>query len=381
MNLGALKHLRNYQALVIAGLSILAVLGFTLVNRLVNRFAEQEKALARHLYEQGLSAQRSGQLDRAIERFRGALTYSHDNFQYQLSLARVLRDTGRTSEAQTYLVNLWEHAPQDAAVNLALGRLAARQRSLDAAIQYYHNAIYGVWASDADTNRFNAWFELIDFLLQQGAGPQAEAELITLSAALPPDSRLRLGVANLYVRAQDYEHALDEYQSVLKIEHHNSSALAGAGLAAFKLGRYRTAKGYLERAVNAAPSDAQSAQLLQISNLVLEADPFTRGVSSAERNRRISTAFARVGERLDDCARARGIDINAPSSSALSSLNAQWLATKLQLKHLNSDSAVGDAAMDLVFQIEQETQKECGSPQGLDQALLLLAENRTGVDQ
>jgi len=44
---------------VIATLTILALLGFLGVTRLVNRFQEQQKALARHLYEQGLAEQQA----------------------------------------------------------------------------------------------------------------------------------------------------------------------------------------------------------------------------------------------------------------------------------------------------------------------------------
>ncbi len=93
----------------------------------------------------------AGNPEAALGDFRAALSYSHDNSQYQLSLARALRDTGRTAEAETYLISLWERTPQEGPVNLALGRLFAREQQFDKAIQYYHNAIYGFWASDADT--------------------------------------------------------------------------------------------------------------------------------------------------------------------------------------------------------------------------------------
>ncbi len=366
---------------MIASLAILAVLAFLFVNRLVNRFGEQEKALARHLYEQGLAEQNAGRPEGAIEDFRAALTYSRDNFQYQLSLARALRDTGRTDEAETYLISLWEHSPQDGAVNLALGRLAARQRLLDKTLQYYHNAIYGVWASDADTNRLNAWFELIEFLLRQHAYPQAQAELITLAAELPPHPDLHLRAADLFARAQDYDHALVEYQRVLRFDRGNAAALAGAGEAAFSLGRYRAAQRYLQSAARLSPGDTQASQLLQTSNLILDADPFSHRLSSTERNRRIRAAFSQAGERLDSCAQSKAIDLKTESApSDLPALRERWGEMKTKLKRLSEDDTA-DAAMDLVFEIEQETSKECGAPSGLDQALLLLAQNRAGTDR
>src|SRR5579871_2600207 len=126
-----LKPLTGRTPVVIAGLTILAILGFFGVGRLVNRFQEQQKALARHLYQRGFAEQQSGKLDLAVQNFRAALGYDPDNFQYQLSLARTLRDSGRTDEAEAYLISLWERSPQSGAVNLALGRLAARQGNVD----------------------------------------------------------------------------------------------------------------------------------------------------------------------------------------------------------------------------------------------------------
>jgi tetratricopeptide (TPR) repeat protein len=377
------KPVTSRPPVVIAALAVVAVAGFFLVGRLVNRFSEQQKALARHLYAQGDADLRGGHPDRAIEEFRAALLYSRDNFSYQLSLARALRDTGRTAEAESYLVSLWERSPQDAAVNLALGRLAARQNQVDKAIQYYHNAIYGVWASDADASRLNAWFELVEFLLRENARPQAQAELITLGAELPRDPELHLRAAALWVRAQDFEHALAEYEHVLQLRHNDPAALFGAGESAFNLGHYRTAERYLQSAAKENPHDGEAGRLLEISNLVIESDPFTERISARERERRIRTAFAQAGRRLDECA---GLQLNAgalaapvqPSSYDLASLKTQWMAMKQKVNRSRSDSDLLDAAMDMAFQIEQQTAGVCGPPSGTDQALLLLSQNVGG---
>ncbi len=153
MNVAGLKSITRRAPFILASLLVVAVLAFAGVNRLVTRFHEQEKALARHLYERGIRAQGANNPDAAISDFRAALSYGHDNSQYQLSLARALRDTGRTAEAETYLISLWERAPQEGPVNLALGRLFAREQQFDKSVQYYHNAIYGFWSNDADVKR------------------------------------------------------------------------------------------------------------------------------------------------------------------------------------------------------------------------------------
>jgi tetratricopeptide (TPR) repeat protein len=386
MNVASLKLLTRRAPVIVAGLVVVTVLAFLGVNRLVNRFREQEKALARHLYEHGMQAQSAGQPERAVESFRAALGYAHDNFDYQLSLARALRDTGRTAESETYLIGLWERSPQEGAVNLALGRLFAREQLFDKAIQYYHNAIYGLWPGDPETKRRDTEFELTGFLLQHKAYPQAQAELITMAAALPDDPGLRLRVAQLFAQSQDYEHALAQFQEVLRTDHENQAALYGAGHAAFQLGRYRTAQGYLQSAARKDPQNTQAAQGLKIASLVLQADPFAPRISDAERNKRVRAAFQAAGDRLDNCAKSKQIDLTPRSpSGGLPALKAQWLEMAPKLARLRPprDGADLDETMDLVFEIEQQTQAACGTPDDLDQALLLLllTQDRSGVER
>jgi tetratricopeptide (TPR) repeat protein len=108
-----MKPFTGRSPAVMAGLTILAVLGLVRVGRLVNRFQEQQKALACHLDQRGFEEQQSGKLDLAVQHFRAALAYDPDNFQHKLSLARSLRDSGRVDEAEAYLISLWERfAPE-----------------------------------------------------------------------------------------------------------------------------------------------------------------------------------------------------------------------------------------------------------------------------
>ena len=60
MNVASLKLLTRRPPVIVASLVVVTVLAFLGVNRLVNRFREQEKALARHLYEHGMQAQSAG---------------------------------------------------------------------------------------------------------------------------------------------------------------------------------------------------------------------------------------------------------------------------------------------------------------------------------
>jgi tetratricopeptide (TPR) repeat protein len=384
MNVARWKVFARRPPVIIASLVLVAVLAFSGVSRLVNRFGEQKKALARHLYEHGLQEQKAGQPERAVSDFRAALSYAQDNFDYQLNLARALRDTGRTAEAETHLISLWEHSPQEGAVNLALGRLFAREQLLDKTIQYYHNAIYGFWPADASAKRRDTQFELITYLLQHQALPQAQAELIAMAPAVPREPGVLLRVAQLFAQAQDYEHALAQFQNVLEIDRDNPAALSGAGQAAFELGRYGTAQRYLQSMVHAGAQDIQVSKLLKTASLVLQTDPYAQRISDAERNRRVRSAFQAAGDRLEDCAKSQGIDLSLkPPAPSLPALKTRWLEMAPKVKNLRppQDGTTRDTVMDLAFEIEQQAQAACGTPENFDQAILLLSQNRGGVER
>ena len=370
-----------------------AVLAFAAVSHLVTRFVGNQQARGRRLYTQGMADLNAGNSGLAIEEFRAALICDRGNSQYQLTLGRALRDTGRLDEAESYLESLWERTPEDGTINMALARVSVRRGSVDGALRYYHNAIYGVWSSDADANRRRARLELIEFLLEKDALEQARSELLALAAALPNDPALHLRAADLMAQARDYGDALTEYDRVLRLDRGNAAALSGAGQASYEAGRYRTALRFLQAAVGSRPQDATSRHLYESASLILEIDPFARRISDAERNRRVAAAFTAAGERLSTCAKQKGIDLTAvrpaPQSSAaaassgMATLQSRWVAAKHELPRMriSADTDLPDTIMDLVFDVEQQTAQECGDPHGTDEALLLISRNRDTADQ
>lgn len=381
----------------------MAIIGFGVVHRLVNRFGEQKKALGRHLFQASQTDLRHGRSDDAIDDLRAALDYNPNNFEYELALARVLRDTGKTSEAESYLIGLWERDPQNSLVNLAIARLYARQKLPEKTSQYYHNAIYGVWPSNAPAMRRETQLELIHSLLDENAYPQAQAELIGWSSALPPDPDMHLTVAGLFMDARDYDHALDEYQMVLRRDRNNVQALAGAGESAYRLGRYRTAQRYLSSSPLDHDRTPETRQLLETTNMILDANPYARRISAREATRRVVKDFERAGTRLSECMKEKNIAVdtsakqsglqknpdggqssgNPPPADDLTTLYQRWVTLKPRVTGLRVSAAnsLRDSAIDVTFEIEQQTATACGAPSGLDQALLLLFQNPTGAER
>ncbi len=382
------KLIPRSAPVILLVLTLAAATGFAAVSYLVARFTANQQARGRKLYQQGVAAAGAARYDDAISAFRAALTCEPTNSQYQLSLARALRDSNdprRLDEAESYLIALWQRAPQDAAVNLALARVAAHRGSIEDATRYYHNAMYGVWNSDPDANRSKARIELIQFLLKQGAPDRAASELMALATSLPPTPAAHLQAAELFAQAHDYAGELAQYEEILRLDPANSAALAGAGKAAYRSGDYIAAHRDLQAAVNANPQDSDSRQLLATTDLILRNDPFLSHISDAERNRRITAAFAQAEKRLAECAQQTGVDLKTatPTASPLASLQSLWTGAKPDIAHLRSpaETDLPDAIMDVVFQIEQQTAATCGQPQGLDLALLRISQKREAASQ
>jgi tetratricopeptide (TPR) repeat protein len=376
----ALEELRLYlrqQPVMLVLLAALAVISFLAVTGLSRAYQAQRDSLGERWFTRGAADLSARKYDSAVTEFRSALLYSRDNYTYQLNLAEALIGLKRTGEAEAYLANLWERQPEYGLVNLELARIAVQKGQREQALRYYHNAIYAAWPSDQEGKRRDARLELIEFLLNTGATAQAQSELIALQENLGGDPLQQERVGDLFLRAQDYEHALAAYRLSLKLERDNRAALAGAGFAAFQLGRYPLAQRYLEGAVAGNPNDARSADRLKMTEMVLGMDPFRRQVSASQRAEIVVSAFTTAGERFKACSASRGI---ALPSATQSSVAGSWAKMKPQISEgeLRNNPDLVESAMDLVFDIERQTSATCGTPAGGDMALLLIAKLHEG---
>ncbi len=360
------------QPVMLALVAVLGVLFFVAVAGLSKAYHARREALGERWFSRGVADLSAKRNDSAVTEFRSALLYSRDNYDYQLNLAEALIGLKRTGEANSYLVNLWEEEPENGVVNLELARIAVQRGQTEQAQRYYHNAIYAVWPSDQEGKRRETRLELIEYLLSIHARAEAQAELIALQENLGEDPAQQKRVADLFLQAQDYEHALAAYRVSLKAARHNQAALAGAGWSAFELGQYPLAERYLQAAVSENPSDNQSGEHLKTTQLVLRMDPFRHGITMEERDRIVMEAFGIAGQRLNSCATVKG-----PATAGQPSLADDWAKMKPRIteQELKRNPDLAEEAMDLVFEIERQTSATCGTPSGADEALLLISQS------
>ena len=376
------QYLRQ-RPVMLALLSGFTVLFFLAVTGLSSVYQSQRAALGNRWFARGVADLNTKHFDAAVTEFRAALLYSRDDFNYQLNLAEALIGLQQTGQASAYLLNLWDREPENGQVNLELARIAAQKGQTTEAARYFHNAVYAAWSPDQEAQRLGARLELIELLLRTNAKMQAQAELIALAENVGDDPVQQARIGNLFARAQDYQHALEAYRLSLKYDPHNSAAVAGAGYAAFELGQYPVAEHYLQMALSENPNDTQAVERLKTTEMVVRMDPFRNQISSAERNRIIVDAFATAGERLRQCPVPKSAGGAAAGSPAVSpaNLSDQWVALKPQVteRELRRDPDLGQKAMDLVFRIERQTSVVCGTPNGADLALLLIAKVHEGT--
>ena len=356
---------------ILVFLLTLAAALFTIAFFVTRAFHAEESRLARQWSEKGdvlLAAQPAA----AAAAFRAALLYDRDNEDFQFKLAQALAASGRTKEAEAYLHNLWDGAPENAPVNLELARLAARRGDNAEAVRFFHGAIYGVWPAKAEERRNQARRELVHYLLDHNQTTQADAETIALAAEVPDTASAHQQIAALFLQVRDDPHVLAEYQRAAELDPADAAALAGAGQAAFRLAEYSVARQYLRQAIAGGSGQEEAAHTLAIIDAMFALDPQAPQITAGERNARILRAYRQAGERLQQCAAAN----KATGQPLVDSW--QRLGTRLTGRKLRRDPALAKTTMDLVFRIEQQAEAQCGRGTAADTALALLARRAMG---
>ncbi|MGH9534657.1 MAG: tetratricopeptide repeat protein [Terriglobales bacterium] len=395
-----LRQARN-DTIALSVLIAVVVVGFAVTAWLVRRYDAERAARAWNWQKSGAAALRQKHPRQAAEAYRNALAYNGENAGYQFGLGTALYQSGQLAQASRYFLALWRRAPQSGPVNLSLARLEARENYTDAAVRYYHNAIYGIWPAGGGGQRQTARRELIALLLRNGQATQADAEILALGATLPPTAAAHAATGQQLLEVGDNHHALEEFQAALRQDPHRFAALVGAGRAAFRLAEYLRAQAYLRQAARLRPHNIVAGPLLATTEQVLALDPFAFGLSRPEREQRVRRDVGIARARLRRCqpaaeaasggsgapaaakptggggAGAAGASAAAAPLAALAA-TGQKLQQRIARRKLFQDPDGVSKAMSFVFQAEQAGSNTCGAPSGSDLALLLIARQRGG---
>ncbi len=382
---------------------VLIIVGFAFTQYFVRLHRRTENSLGQRWFGRGDAAMQAGNPAAAAEDYRNALSYDRESDLYRLRLAQALLASNHLNEARAHLSSLWEEEPADGEVNLALARLYARRNDPTQAVRYYRNAINGVWNEAPQQQRIATRFELIHYLMQRHDTGRASAELLALQADEPPDPSQQLLLASQLLEVGEATRAVEVYNKLLKEYPSNVQAWVGLGEASLKLGQYQQAEHALAEAAERDPKSTEARQQLDLVREVLRVAPSLRGLSLAERTRRVAEAFNTAMSRLTGCATQKGfsfgqpsvtnkpptstsknstgpaIDTTAPAPDDLQLLYSRGLqikaaATERALR-ANPDSL--EPVMQFVFQVERSTAATCPEMSETDHALLVLAQNES----
>ncbi|HWG58786.1 MAG TPA: hypothetical protein VN661_07040 [Candidatus Acidoferrales bacterium] len=370
---------------VLASSLILLVLMFALTAFVTRQYHKRVHELGDQWFAKGDAELQGGGADAAIADYRNGLAFSPDNSVFQFHLAQALAASGHTGEAEGYLRSLLSASPGNGEINLTLARVAVRRSAMADALRYYHAAIYGVWEDDPIAQRWRVRRELCEYLLGRGAASQAEAEIIALANNTPKDQVAQIDTAaNLLLRAQVWSRAEDEYRLALAGDRRDQDALAGAGAAAFQLGRYSEAIGFFTRLPQRGRSSGDISEMLATSRAVESGSPFLRGLSPADKAGRLRRALADSEARLSDCVqKSAGVAVpgQEPAGSDPQALLTEIRKAQGALKRasLARSLTLMDADMNLVFEAESAAARRCGPPSGAaDRALVLIGREAGG---
>ena len=355
-----LVHRETFQLVALIGMAVVAFL-VTRTIAMSNR--EMTVRDAAEWFRRGQGAMQSGEVDAAIDALRRATVRDRDDKRYVLTLAQALVLKKDHDGARSVLMTLREAEPEDREVNLQLARLAATRQDVTEALRFYHNALYAPWPNEMVDARRAVRLELARFLLGRHQTGRALSELLALTADMPDEIALHLQVAQLFADAGDETHAVEQFTLALRQDPGNRQAIAGAGLAAFRLGDYAAARAYLRRLPDA--DDVRAAR--EVAELVLSRDPLTARLGSAERRQRLVADIRDVHQRIQACIENGNQRLEATALLNETATFEQQLTTTGALEQ---DAL--EAGVDLIDRLEDEIAQRCGATTPLDQALALI---------
>jgi tetratricopeptide (TPR) repeat protein len=322
------------------------------------------------LYQLGQHQLAAGRAAEAVAALQRAAIIDRTRPQYRLALARALMKTGQYDGAGRVLLALREQAPDDPEINAQLARVQARTGDVTAAVRYYRNALYGVWADTATAERRRLRLELSEYLLTHRQTARAVAELTELASDAPATAAAHVEIARLFQRAGDDARALGEFQRALRLVPQDTAAMAGAGRAAFSAGDYARAATYLS---GVGAGDRTLAQLREIASLVLANDPLQPRLHGIERQRRLIADVRRALLRLQGCTAAIPDGPGTPAELVQALAETQTFAAGLHGQATAASPEIVDSGVDIVYSAESAASRNsCNETQPLDSALILI---------
>jgi Flp pilus assembly protein TadD len=288
--------------------SALLVGVFALTGFCTSFYKHQRANLGAKHYAEGQRLESTGDIDSAVEEYRRALIFAPDDTDYRISFASALIGAGRFDEAESHIEQLLQEDPTNGALNRMRAHLAERQNRTAAAIDYYQRAVYEYWPPNKLAERARARWELIHLLENSGRREEAVGELMTLYAntTISPAGKLNIGFALL--RDNAISEATQVFREASRTAPKDAQPHRGLGEAYLASGEFVSARHEFERAIKLDGQSKDAANLLALTNAIIDMDPDLPALTAAERRRRSTNLLRRVVYLLRQCSGGIGTD-------------------------------------------------------------------------
>jgi tetratricopeptide (TPR) repeat protein len=361
-------------AVVIFGTTLL----FAVTLFLFRSFAARRAQLAGDWSAIGTNDLKAHNADAAVGALRTALVYAPGTRDYELLLAQALGEadcSGCREESYNYYMSLWEAAPGDGSINLALARLNAQRNDRQSAINSYRAAIYGTWEGNGVDRRANVRLELARYLIAAQDFTAARLELLIAGTNAPENFDRSMAIASMLQQANYPIDAWTYYQKAIADRPDDPAALDAAGQLAYKSGNFEDAHRLLARSSEnkrGQPLDVQSETMMQSAQRIAELKP-SGSLPLQQRVDRIVAARLIAKNRFNTC--SEQFDAEHPLPATIEALNPRWIGPEgtAGSAALDRDPALQEAVMQLVFDTEVQTAEVCKAGTEEDTLLLTLA--------
>jgi tetratricopeptide (TPR) repeat protein len=368
------QFLMRSTARLLAAVFLVMFSLFTFTGLLTGAYRREKLERAERQFQAGNRLAAAGRYREAIQLYTAALTLSRENPQFKLALAVALLESGRADQAEGYLLDLVRDDPAAAIPNLHLARINARRGHIDAAVQYYQRAIYGLWPDNPLRRRLETRFELIELLLREGKHLQVQAELLRQLDEAPHEPPLLKRVGRMLLAAQAPDKARQVFEELARSSPRDPEVWAGLGDARFELGQYALAQEAYRHALRYNPADVQSTTQLELSAEILRLDPRKPGLPLARRYGLSLVLLDRTLAELDACLTRFGGRLPEEFRARID--RARRLVSKQVAQRLSEEALETNIA--LAIDLWRAGRKSCGAPAAPDRALALVLEKLAG---
>ncbi|MCP5115133.1 MAG: tetratricopeptide repeat protein, partial [bacterium] len=286
---------------LLVGVFAVMVVLFVATGFLTRSYNREKQQRAERQFEDGQRLAGQGRYEDSIEQYTAALVLARGKREYRQALALALMEAGRTSEAESYLIEISTEDPSNGVVNLTLARIRAERGEIQQAVQNYQRAAYGLWPEDPVGNRTRVHFELIELLAKNRQNRLVTAELLRLLDEVPDDPELKRRIGRMFLDVGATENAKAIFGELTEADVSDGKAWAGLGDAEFELGRFLSARTAYRNAVRRSPDDLQSRVQYELVTDIVNLDPTRRGLGIATRLERSRLLIERALSFLEYC--------------------------------------------------------------------------------